>query len=97
MRLFKVRTTSSKVKKSKSNIPSKEIPTVGVSSERYVDYTNFKDGYVMVFDEERNRYYFENPDNILNKSFEEIPYPEVFIDTLSIEIKKTVDIDLGEY
>ncbi|QGT54569.1 hypothetical protein b3_0328 [Synechococcus phage B3] len=97
MRIFKVRVISGQDKKVKSGVPSSEIPTIGVSSERYIDYTNFKDGYVMTFDEERNRYYFENPDNILNKSFEEIPYPEIFTNTLSDEVEKTIDIDMGEY
>jgi hypothetical protein len=89
MAIFKVRVISGEVKKSKSERPSGSIPTVGVSSDRYVDYTNFKDGYFMVFDEERNRYYFEDPDSLLNQP----PYPELFVD----EVVKNIDFDFGEY
>lgn len=97
MRPFRVRVVAGEVKKIKSNSPSSSIPSAGISSEIYIDYTNFKDGYVMVYDAGRNRYYYVNPDEILNNSFEQNPPPDIFVSELSDEIEQVVDIDLGEY
>lgn len=97
MGIIKVGLNSGDIKKIKATIPSNQIPTVAISSERYIDYTNFKDGYIMTYDEERNRYYFENPDNVINQTTTEPPYPEIFTNELTDEFEKTIDIDMGEY
>ena len=97
MGIIKVRLNSEAAKKIKAYIPSTQNPIVAISSERYIDYTNFKDGYIMTYDEERNRYYFENPDNVINQTTSEPPYPEIFTDELTDEVEKTIDIDMGEY
>lgn len=97
MGMIRIRFNSVDIKKIEASIPSNEIPTVAFSSERYIDYTNFKDGYIMTYDEERNRYYFENPDNVINKTTTEPPYPENFTEKLTDEVEESIDIDMGEY
>ena len=97
MRPFKIRTIRSEVKTVKTYVPSDTPSPVGFNTERYIDYTNFQDGYVMVYDEVRNRYHFVNPDDILNDSLTKPPVPEVFFDEITKEFNDIVDIDLGEY
>ena len=97
MRPFKIRAIRSDVKIVKTYVPSDSPSPVGISTERYIDYTNFQDGYVMVYDVARNRYHFVNPDVILNDSFSKPPIPEVFSDEITKEFNDLVDIDLGEY
>lgn len=97
MRPFKIRTIRSETKVVKTYVPTDTPSPVGFNTERYIDYTDFRDGYVMVYDASRNRYHFVNPDVILNDSFSNPPVPEVFSDEITKEFNDLVDIDLGEY
>lgn len=47
-------------------IPSNSSALINSSTETYVDYTNFQDGFIMVFDEERNRLHFVSSEEILD-------------------------------
>jgi uncharacterized protein (UPF0218 family) len=101
MRPIKIRTISSDIKKIKTYIPSDSQALVGVNTERYIDYTDFQDGYVMVYDEEKNRYHFVNPDEILNNTYKQENPPQTFSDEIFNEIfddlEDNFDIDMGEY
>lgn len=97
MRPFKVRVISNHTKKLKTDVPSNSPTTVGVSSERYIDYTNFQDGSIMTYDEERNRYYFVTSDEVISNTFQQENPPEVFSNEITNEIDERVDIDFGEY
>lgn len=68
MKPLKIRASFDK-EKIISLIPSNSLVSTKISSETYVDYTNFQDGFIMVFDEERNRLHFVNPDEILDGEF----------------------------
>jgi hypothetical protein len=74
-----------------SNIP------VGVSSEKYIDYTNFQEGFIMRYDEERNCYYFSSPDNVIDDTFKQEEKPKEFMDSLLGKLEDKVVIDFGEY
>jgi len=50
-----------------TQIPSNSPTSIKKSSEVYVDYTNFQDGFIMVFDEERNRLHFVSSEEILDE------------------------------
>ncbi len=66
MRPLKIRRSSQEEKNIITYIPSNSSSSTNTSIETYVDYTNFQDGFIMVFDEERNRLHFVSPDEILD-------------------------------
>lgn len=68
-----------------------------INENRQIDYTTFKDGYIMIYDEESNTYKFVDPDTILSKSAENPPLPQSFIDTYGKELLNKLDYDGGEY
>lgn len=76
---------------------SDSIPDPYINEERQIDYTEFKEGYVMIYDEESNTYKFVDPDDILSKAAENPPLPDNFIDTYANELTNKVDFDAGEY
>lgn len=101
MKPIKIRVISNDTKKIKTNTPSELQTKVGVNTERYIDYTDFQDGYVMVYDEEKNRYHFVNPDKILSNTYKQDNLPQTFSDEILNEIiddlDDNFDIDMVEY
>jgi hypothetical protein len=69
MKPLKIGSSFDKKKIIVSPIPSNSPTSIKVSSETYVDYTNFQDGFIMVFDKDRNRLHFVNPNEILDGQF----------------------------
>lgn len=96
MRPLKIRTLNNNTKKIKTEALSNSPTTVGLSSERYIDYTNFQDGFVMVYDEERDRYHFVNPDDVLETTLQG-ETTDKFSQEMFNSIKDTINIDFGEY
>ena len=101
MRPFKIRTISGQLKKVKITGRSDIIPEVGVRSERYIDFTDFQEGYVMTYDADLNRYHFVNSDEILKDTYKQESPPETFSQEIYDELfdgfVDEFDIDMGEY
>jgi hypothetical protein len=97
MRPFKVRTVGNNNKKIKSSIPSNSPTTVGVSTEIFIDYTNFQEGFIIVYDETRNCYHYVNPDDVLNGTFKQETKPEPFTTIITDKVGDILNIDFGEY
>jgi hypothetical protein len=97
MRPFKARYVPSQFKKVTTEAPPSTQSTVGINTERYIDYTEFQDGYVMVYDEEKNRYHFVSPDTVLSNTYKQETNPDEFSDQLLDQIKDEITIDFGEY
>lgn len=97
MRPIRVRVLNNNKKNIKTEVISDVPVPIGVSSERYIDYTTFNDGYVMVFDAARNCYCFVNPDDVLDNTYQQEQKPNTFTDTLFDNLKDKIDIDPGEY
>ena len=91
-----IRLTKNNVKKVNIEAWSDAPATIWISSEKYIDYTNFQEGFIMVFDEERNRYHFISPDDFLDTTLAG-ESPEPFSSVMFNEIKDTINIDFGEY
>jgi hypothetical protein len=96
MKPLKIRSSFNN-EKIKTLIPSNSPISVKISSQTYVDYTNFQDGFVMVFDEERNRLHFISPDELLSNTYQQQFPPEVFSDEITNQVNQRLDIDLGKY
>ena len=69
MKPLKIGSSSKKRENIITQIASNSPASIKKLSEAYVDYTNFQDGFIMVFDEERNRLHFISPDEILDEEF----------------------------
>ncbi len=69
MKPLKIGSSSKKRENIITQISSNSPASIKKLSEAYVDYTNFQDGFIMVFDEERNRLHFISPDEILDEEF----------------------------
>ena len=66
MKPLKIGKSSEEKKNIITYIPSNSSASINSSTETYVDYTNFQDGFIMVFDEERNRLHFVSSEEILD-------------------------------
>ena len=97
MKPLKIRSSSSGIEKIKTPIPPNSSASIQISSQVYVDYTNFQDGFVMVFDEERNRLHFISPDELLTNTYQQEFPPEVFSNEITNQVSQKLNIDLGEY
>ena len=75
---------------------SGNIP-VNPTTEPYIDYTDFKDGAIMRFDEERNCYYFSSSDDTPDDTYKTTPKPDEFTTVLMDQLEDKIDLDFGEY
>jgi hypothetical protein len=63
-----------------------------------VDITGIQDGYVLMYDDTRQRYAFVDPDEILIKSVtSDNQLPEVFVDKLDQDLDDRINLDAGEF
>ena len=63
-----------------------------------VDITGIQDGYVLMYDDTRQRYAFVDPDEILIKSVtSDNQLPEVFVDKLDQDLDDKINLDAGEF
>lgn len=73
------------------NVPVNQV------AEPYIDYTNFSDGAIMRFDEEKNCYYFSSSEDVIQDTFKSTPNPDKFTTTLMDQLEDKIDLDFGEY
>ena len=62
-----------------------------------IDYTIIADGYIMTFDESKQKLIFVDPDTILSKSVEDNSIPQDFIDKLGVDLDDKINLDSGEF
>jgi hypothetical protein len=63
-----------------------------------VDITGIKDGYVLMYDDSRQRYAFVDPDEILTKAVTmDNQLPEVFVNKLDQDLDDKINLDAGEF
>jgi hypothetical protein len=62
-----------------------------------IDITNVQDGYVLMYDQQRQKYVFVDPDKILSKAVEDNYLPDDFIEKLDIDLDDRIDLDSGEF
>jgi hypothetical protein len=62
-----------------------------------VDVSTVRDGYILMYDDELQRYTFVDPDKLLSKSVEDNFLPQDFLDKLDIDLDNKIDLDGGEF
>lgn len=62
-----------------------------------IDYTVLGDGYVLVYNKNKNKFVFVDPDEVLRKSAEDLVIPQEFIDELGDNLDNKIDMDSGTF
>jgi hypothetical protein len=62
-----------------------------------IDITNVQDGYVLMYDQEQQKYVFVDPDEVLSKSVKDNLLPSDFLDKLDIDLDDRINVDSGEF
>jgi hypothetical protein len=62
-----------------------------------IDITNVQDGYVLMYDAERQKYVFVDPDVLLSKAVEDDFLPDDFLNKLDIDLDDRIDVDSGNF
>jgi hypothetical protein len=62
-----------------------------------VDIDNIQDGYVLMYNDELQRYGFVDPDVLLSKAVEDDFLPEDFLAKLDIDLDDRINLDAGEF
>ena len=62
-----------------------------------IDFTVLGDGYVLIFDEQKGKLVFVDPDKFLSKSVNDNFLPQDFINKLDIDLDSRIDLNSGEF
>jgi len=62
-----------------------------------IDFTILGDGYVLMYDEKKNKFIFVDPDEMLSKSVKDDFLPNDFIDKLDEDLDDRIDLDSGQF
>jgi hypothetical protein len=62
-----------------------------------IDFTVLADGYILTFDEQKQKLIFVDPDFLLSKSVEDNDLPQDFIDKLAEDLDNQIDADSGNF
>jgi hypothetical protein len=62
-----------------------------------IDFTVLGDGYVLIFDEQKGKLVFVDPDKFLSKSVKDNFLPQDFIDKLDVDLDNRIDLNSGEF
>jgi len=60
-----------------------------------IDFTVLGDGYVLTYNENRNKLIFVDPDDVLSNSVKDDSLPEDFLNKLGDDLDNRIDIDSG--
>ena len=69
--------------------------TLNVISD--VDVSNVQDGYVLMYDNELQKYTFVDPDILLSKSVADNFLPPEFLGKLDTDLDNRIDFDGGDF
>jgi hypothetical protein len=84
-------------KTSKIKVRTRIVVPDNISIINDVDTTNVQDGYVLMYDEELQKYVFVDPDVVLSKSVVDNLLPSDFINKLDIDLDDRIDLDAGGF
>jgi hypothetical protein len=62
-----------------------------------VDVSTVQDGYILMYDDELQRYAFVDPNVLLSKAVQDNTLPQDFIDKLDTELDNKITLDAGEF
>jgi hypothetical protein len=62
-----------------------------------IDFTVLGDGYVLIYDEQNNKFVFVDPDTMLSKAVKDNFLPQDFIDKLDVDLDDRIDLNSGEF
>jgi hypothetical protein len=62
-----------------------------------IDFTVLEDGYVLIYDEQKNKFIFVDPDEMLSKSVKDNFLPQDFINKLDVDLDNQIDLNSGEF
>ena len=62
-----------------------------------IDFTVLGDGYVLIFDEQKGKLVFVDPDKFLSKSVKDNFLPKDFINKLDADLDNRIDLNSGEF
>jgi hypothetical protein len=60
-----------------------------------IDFTVLEDGYILRYDQQRNKLIFVDADEVLLKSVQDGVLPQAFIDKLDIDLDDKINLDSG--
>jgi hypothetical protein len=96
MKPLRVKLIGLSTEKITSDIPSSEPSIDYENIDRYIDFTTFKDGYILVYDETDDVYKFVSPDEIISNTVDG-GIPNTFSQSITDEVEKDIRLDYGEY
>jgi hypothetical protein len=62
-----------------------------------IDFTILGDGYVLTYNERRNKLIFVDPDDVLSNSVKDDKLPEDFLNKLDVDLDDRIDLDSGDF
>lgn len=84
-------------KSSKINVKTKIAVPESLSGVDNVDIDNIQDGYILMYNDELQRYAFVDPDVLLSKSVQDDSLPSNFLNKLDTDLDDRIDLDAGEF
>jgi hypothetical protein len=67
------------------------------SQSHKIDFTILDDGYVLIYDQQKNKLVFVDPDKLLSKAVEDNFLPQDFINKLDVDLDDKINLDSGEF
>jgi hypothetical protein len=62
-----------------------------------IDFTVLGDGYVLTYDERKNKMIFVDPDQVLSNAVKDNSLPEDFLNQLDTDLDNRIEFDSGEF
>jgi len=62
-----------------------------------IDFTILGDGYVLTYNERKNKLIFVDPDDVLSNSVKDDYLPEDFLNKLDVDLDDRIDLDSGDF
>jgi hypothetical protein len=84
-------------KSSKINVKTQISVPDNLSGVDNVDIDNIQDGYILMYNDELQRYGFVDPDVLLSKAVEDDFLPEDFLAKLDVDLDDRINLDAGEF
>lgn len=62
-----------------------------------VNIDNIRDGYILMYNDENQRYEFVDPDKVLSKAVTDNFLPPDFVEQLDTDLDNKINLDAGEF